>query len=385
MPVSVALNALDINLDLQPRANGLDQQHADDMVAALRASPDADLPPVRVFRDPAGPMRLTRGFHRAEAYRRAGRTHIPADVRDGDMKAAALDAAGSGPEHTALKFTNEDKRRAVTLALTHAPEWTDRRIADFCGVSHPLVASVRGSLDPEVETDSTSPPLAKQGKGGKTYTAKPKHKTAPEPVSPPPPPAPKPEPVPPPPPPAAAPDGGRTHPSANASDVHEATDVQVETPADEPARPTKVLLPPARDAWGIPVQDHAAEAFAAIPKFKELLRMLRAVQGELTELVESPGGHLLLRRCQFRKSDNKHGGRWVLADLDNAIGQIEDATPAHTDCPYHFNTFQPHDGDGRPCPLCNNRRVTGNLKRFQVPPELLEAMRTHYGVTEESA
>ena len=113
--------------------------------------------------------------------------------------------------------------------------------------------------------------------------------------------------------------------------------------------------------------------------------MLRAVQGELTELVESPGGHLLLRRCQFRKSDNKHGGRWVLADLDNAIGQIEDATPAHTDCPYHFNTFQPHDGDGRPCPLCNNRRVTGNLKRFQVPPELLEAMRTHYGVTEESA
>jgi hypothetical protein len=142
---------------------------------------------------------------------------------------------------------------------------------------------------------------------------------------------------------------------------------------------------PAVDAWGIPVQPHAAEAFAAVPKFKELVGLLKKVRGELTTLAESPGGRLLLKRCQFERSGNKRGGRWVLAELDNAIGVFEDATPRHTDCPYHFNTFQPHgtDASGRPCPLCDNRRFTGDLRRRQVPPDLIAAMRDHYGLPAE--
>jgi hypothetical protein len=144
--------------------------------------------------------------------------------------------------------------------------------------------------------------------------------------------------------------------------------------------------PAQTDAWDIPVQPHAAAAFAAVPKFKDLLRQLRQVRGELTALCESPGGHLLMRQCQFERSGNAAGGRWVLAHLDNTIRVLEGTTPAHTDCPYHFSTHQPHGGpadSGKPCPLCVGTRVTGDLKRTQVPPSLVAAMKAHYGVTEK--
>lgn len=175
-------------------------------------------------------------------------------------------------------------------------------------------------------------------------------------------------------------------PTPNASTNPQPSDTPASTGTGEQDNPTetKVTLPPASDAWGIPIQDHAKEAFNAVPKFKELLRLLRQVRGGLTELCESPGGRLLLKKCQFVRSNNKTGGRWVLAELDNAIGVLEDTTPAHTDCPYHFNTYQPHGDDtqGRPCPVCDNKRFTGNLKRYQIPPDLSAAMRKHYGVTE---
>jgi ParB-like chromosome segregation protein Spo0J len=148
------------------------------------------------------------------------------------------------------------------------------------------------------------------------------------------------------------------------------------------ARKGEATEPAPVDAWGIPVQPHAAEAFEAVPKFKELLGLLKKVQGELTALAESPGGRHLLRRCQWVRSDSKAGGRWVMAELDNAIRLLENATPRHTDCPYHFNEHQPHGGDGRPCPLCDNRRFTGTLKQFQVPPDLAARMKAHYGVPE---
>jgi hypothetical protein len=151
-----------------------------------------------------------------------------------------------------------------------------------------------------------------------------------------------------------------------------------------PAKPTKIILPPAVDAWGIPIQEHAVEAFAAVPEFKRMLAMLRDARKVLTPLCDSPGGRLLLKRCQFEKTDSKAGGRWVLAELDNAIGVIEDSMPRHTDCPYHFNTYQKHGTEdiGRTCPICDNKRFAGDLRKRQIPPDLLAAMKDHYGVKE---
>jgi DNA-binding CsgD family transcriptional regulator len=158
-----------------------------------------------------------------------------------------------------------------------------------------------------------------------------------------------------------------------------------EPPAPPDPKPAAVVPPPAVDAWGIPVQPHAAEAFAAVPEFKRLAGLLREVRGAVTALAESPGGRHLLRQCQFHQAGKDRPGRWALAHLDNAIRVIEDAAPRHTDCPYQFNPDQPHPGPddttARPCPLCDNRRFTGTLKQFQVPPGLVAAMKAHYGVT----
>ncbi len=87
-----------------------------------------------------------------------------------------------------------------------------------------------------------------------------------------------------------------------------------------------------------------------------------------------------MNRCQFKKSDSKAGGRWVLAHLDNAIATLEDATPKHTDCPYAHNVHQPHQEN---CTVCYGKRFTGNLKHFQIPPDLVAATKAHYGVAEK--
>jgi hypothetical protein len=163
VPTTVALAALTIDLDIQPRHRGLDSAHADDIAAAVAAG--ADMPPVRVFRTPDGRHVLSRGFHRCEGYARAGKKKIPAEVIDGTAEDAALDAAASVPEHSTLKFTNEDKRRAVANVLRLKADWSDRRVAEWVGVGHQLVADVRRTTG-QVDESSTS---ERTGKDGKVY------------------------------------------------------------------------------------------------------------------------------------------------------------------------------------------------------------------------
>lgn len=161
-------------------------------------------------------------------------------------------------------------------------------------------------------------------------------------------------------------------------------DTVVITPSESDTAGVKLKPPPERDAWGILIQPHAVEVFAEVPRFKAAVAMLRKVQAEVTAICRTDAGRLLAKRCSFHKSDNSHGGRFVLADLDNALATLELTTPAHTDCPYFFNTSLPHKSDdGSPCPLCLDTRTTGNLKKFQVPEKLIDAMKRHYEVGAE--
>lgn len=43
--------------------------------------------------------------------------------------------------------TTIDKRAAVEATLIAHTEWSDRRIAEHCGVTHPTVAAVRSDLE----------------------------------------------------------------------------------------------------------------------------------------------------------------------------------------------------------------------------------------------
>jgi hypothetical protein len=142
-------------------------------------------------------------------------------------------------------------------------------------------------------------------------------------------------------------------------------------------QPAKVTPPAAVDAWGIPVQPHAAEAFAGAPQFDTLLAKLRECHRDVGALVDDPAGKHLLKHVQWEKSGNKAGGRWVLAYLENAIATVERCKPAVTDCPYAHDPDRDHPEN---CRLCHNLRWLGNAKGHQIPPVLTAAMKARYGV-----
>lgn len=98
---------------------------------------------------------LTDGFHRVAAMRKAEEDQICVVITDG-TKTDALKAALSANISHGLRRSNADKRRAVEMALSDSTlsKWSDRKIAELCGVSDPFVGQIRG----ELQTVSSSPP-----------------------------------------------------------------------------------------------------------------------------------------------------------------------------------------------------------------------------------
>jgi hypothetical protein len=123
-----------------------------------------DLGSVVVFHDGTTHW-LADGFHRLEAHRQIGALEVSADVRQGTQRDAILYSVGANQTH-GLRRTNADKRRAVTRLLKDEQwsTWTDRRIAEACGVSNNFVTELRA----QVSSDDTSRRI---GKDGKTYPA----------------------------------------------------------------------------------------------------------------------------------------------------------------------------------------------------------------------
>lgn len=104
----------------------------------------ATFPPVVLFRDVDGTLRIGDGFHRVAAAIVAGLGSIDAEIRDGGARAALEHSIQSNARHGA-RFTNRDKRRIVGIMLND-PEWSqlpDREIGRRCGVSQPFVGKVR--------------------------------------------------------------------------------------------------------------------------------------------------------------------------------------------------------------------------------------------------
>jgi len=138
----IGLDAIDPGQETQARAATCAATVAE-YATAMRDG--ATFPPVVIFRDGGGVLRIGDGFHRAEASRAAGRSDIEAVVRTGGARDAILHSIESNARH-GLRFTNADKRRAVGVMLDD-PEWRelgDREIARRVGVSHTFVARVRG-------------------------------------------------------------------------------------------------------------------------------------------------------------------------------------------------------------------------------------------------
>lgn len=148
----------------QPRAS-LDEGYIAELAEVV--SGGSELEPVTSFHD-GSHYWLADGFHRARAYEKAGRRELPAEVKQGTRRDAVLFSVGANATH-GLRRSNADKRRAVEVLLRDEEwrRWSDRKIAEVCGVGHPLVADARR----QVEESSTSPSPTRTGADGKQYPA----------------------------------------------------------------------------------------------------------------------------------------------------------------------------------------------------------------------
>lgn len=106
----------------------------------------AHLPPVVVFDDGEN-VWLADGFHRLGAHIKAEVRTIKSEVHFGSLSDAVLYAAGANGDH-GLRRTNQDKRRAAAVLLTHPTwsKWSDSQIARHCKVSSNFVGDVRRSI-----------------------------------------------------------------------------------------------------------------------------------------------------------------------------------------------------------------------------------------------
>lgn len=157
----------------------IDEDHVADLKSAWEAK--VELPPLIVFFDGVDYW-LADGFHRLYAARHAKRGSVPCDVRDGTKRDAWLESLRVNQGH-GLRRTTADKRRLVTSAIGDVVlvNWTDRKIADHIGVTHPFVTSIRRQLE-----SVTTSPAAKAadkprvGKDGKKYSARKKKPSKPK-------------------------------------------------------------------------------------------------------------------------------------------------------------------------------------------------------------
>ncbi len=133
---------IEVDYSIQPRENGLNQDHVEELAEAYRA--EADIPRPRVWKI-GERQKLSQGFHRLEGAKRAGLKDLECELITGSDAECAIDAAASNQDH-GLKRTNADKRLAAKVALKAAPDWSDSRIAETIGITDKTVASVRSSM-----------------------------------------------------------------------------------------------------------------------------------------------------------------------------------------------------------------------------------------------
>ena len=155
----------------QIRTNGgtqsrveLNQETVAEYAQAFTAG--ASFPPVVVFFDGANYW-LADGFHRYFGARDAGESALHAEIITGTQRDAVLYSLKANATH-GLRRTNADKRKAVETLLKDAEwaTWSDRKIADVCGVGAPLVGDVRRSICNPI-TDA--PVTRTVERNGKTY------------------------------------------------------------------------------------------------------------------------------------------------------------------------------------------------------------------------
>lgn len=132
---TILLDPGQLQLDLSPRLAPPDESH----IAVLAEVLD-DVPPIVVARST---LQVIDGVHRTLAARRTGR-QISVTYFDGDERAAFVSAVQANVQH-GKPLTLDERCAAAQRILGLHPEWSDRLVAQTCGMSHRLVAKIRRS------------------------------------------------------------------------------------------------------------------------------------------------------------------------------------------------------------------------------------------------
>ena len=105
-----------------------------------------ELPPVTVFHD-GEVYWLADGRHRLEARKRLGYADIQMEVRPGTERDAQLHAFKANQSH-GLPARQSDRKKIARILLDDEEwkNWSDRKIAEVSGLSHPTVGKMREAL-----------------------------------------------------------------------------------------------------------------------------------------------------------------------------------------------------------------------------------------------
>ena len=121
---------------------------------------DFTFPDVVLFYD-GDTYHMADGHHRYEAFKQEEIPVINATIHQGTLREARLYACGANESH-GLRRTIADKRKSVMEAIkTLAPdgiEYSNRKIAEICRVSHPFVSDIRTAQERAAAYDTSYNP-----------------------------------------------------------------------------------------------------------------------------------------------------------------------------------------------------------------------------------
>lgn len=152
MKKQISLKEIVKSKRLKARSGGLDRDHVEGLAFAYEKGEEIEAPRVWVVKGLVGYF-LTRGWHRIAALEKLGRSRVECEVKNGSFEEALLDAV-QGDVANGLRRSNKDKKQCVDLLLKQFGEWSDRKIAEEAGVSHPFVSECRVVT---VTTDAKKP------------------------------------------------------------------------------------------------------------------------------------------------------------------------------------------------------------------------------------
>lgn len=114
---------------------------------------------------------LVDGFHRVAAIKQAGEDQVCIRLTEGSRLDAKKAAFAANQTH-GLRLSNADKRHKVRIALKDSAlqKWSDRKLAELCGVSHDFVSRMRGELSSN-DSSPLAQPAQKTGADGKERPA----------------------------------------------------------------------------------------------------------------------------------------------------------------------------------------------------------------------